>query len=208
MTRHHGKAGWFLSLRWMSHNTAQAEQLRPLIVSQPPVALKPRQGTFVPLVVAAVRRSKEYEDLALVSPSMRNAPLHIANRSSSDTRLSSDTVRSSDMARPSSRSRRRSGSGSSKASVFSMKRSPSVFSQSSRTTEDTTPLVEAMELPDDPFARSPRRLSDRVEELDDAVSLRSVPVNPQTRKRGGVALNAWPWRPDSTATEVSVGTAV
>ncbi len=207
MTKRHGKKGWFLSLRRMGQEEAQAklEQLRPLMLPvQPPMAPKQRQGTFVPLVVAAVRRSKEYEDLPLVSPSTGTAPLRIASRTSSDT------VRTSETARPSrTHGRRRSGSVSSIASVFSKKRTPSVFSQGSRrsTEEDAAPLVGALEV-DDPFARSPRRMSDRVEELDDAASLRSVPVNPQTRKRGGVALNTWPWRPESNASEVSIGTAV
>ncbi|CAK9787105.1 hypothetical protein CC85DRAFT_319319 [Cutaneotrichosporon oleaginosum] len=217
ISKHHGKEGWYLSLRWIGQNTAQAEQLKPLMyTTQPPMAPRPRQGTFIPLVVAAVRRSKEYEDLPLVSPSSGSAPLRIMNRTSSDTvrrsaetvRASTDTLRSFHTARPPS-SRRRSGSGSSITSVFSRKRTPSVFSHSSRRSseEAATPLVGAMELPDDPFARSPRRLSDRVEELDDAVSLRSVPVNPQTRKRAGVALNAWPWRPESPTSD-TVGTAV
>ncbi|BEI83480.1 hypothetical protein CcaverHIS002_0400840 [Cutaneotrichosporon cavernicola] len=206
VSKHHGREGWFLSLRCLGQDTANVEALRPLVL---PLQMprKARQGAFVPIIVTASRRSKEYEDLALVSPGA--PPLRVMNRSSSDTLRSFHSGRSAQSTKPrSTTGRRRSGSASSITSMFSKKRTPSVFSQasSSRNSEEAAPLVG--NVGDDPFARSPRPMSDRVEELDDKASLRSVRVNPQTRKRGGVALNAWPWRPESTVSNVEAGTAV
>ncbi|BEJ14407.1 hypothetical protein CspHIS471_0401740 [Cutaneotrichosporon sp. HIS471] len=206
VSKHHGKQGWFLSLRCMGQDTTNVEVLRPLVLP-PQISRKPRQGAFVPIIVSGIRRSKEYKDLALVSPGA--PPPRIMNRSSSDTLRSFHSGLTAQSTKPrSTTGRNRSGSASSITSMFSKKRTPSVFSQtsSSRNSEEAVPFFGNVD--DDPFARSPRPMSDRVEELDDTASLRSVRVNPQTRKRGGVALNAWPWRPESTDCSVEAGTAV
>ncbi|GMK58617.1 hypothetical protein CspeluHIS016_0600590 [Cutaneotrichosporon spelunceum] len=188
VTKHHGKEGWFLSLRWLGHNTSKVmtrntETLRPLILNQsePSMAQRqprqPRQGIFVPL---AIRRSNDYDDLALVSP------LRVTNRTSKDSvrsaRVSSDTSRfSTDTVRATSRphalrGHKRSGSGGSGSSLASLAkgRTPSVFSNSSRTKKysEVGPLLDGEV--EDPFARA-RRMSDGVEELDEA-SIRSARI--------------------------------
>lgn len=150
---------------------------------------QPRQGTFVPLVVVndnRIRSSKEYQDLPLLDST----------------------------ARPSSRSSNRapSGSGSSVTSMVAskLKRSPSVFSQSSERSAKSdgdphgplAPLVPQDSL--NVAAPMQRRFSDRMEELrdEDSSSLRSTCDNPQAKQ------HMRQWRPDTAANNVAIGTAV
>lgn len=178
----HGREGWWLSLRWLSHNTQGFAPLKLTVHpasmhNMAPAPRQARQGTFVPIIVVndRLRKSKEYEDVPLLEPGSRR--------------------------------------------VITLPRNSHPHGSKRCATVDSDPSSGPLSAPsgnsdvcgdDYPFTPSLRRFSDRMEELkdDDKSTLRSPRVNPQSKKRVGVALNTWPWRPDSTASDESIETAV